>query len=60
VTAILTETERMRWDRSVHRAEELRRSARMIRFCGPPCQHSSVLAHACAAQGLKRLIGKRI
>jgi len=60
VTAILTETERKRQDSSVHRAEERRCWARMMRVCGPTCPHSNVLAHANAAQGPKRLIGKRI
>ncbi len=49
VTAILTETEQKRQDRSVHRAEERLPMTRMMRFCGLPCQHSSVLAHASAA-----------
>jgi hypothetical protein len=59
VIAILTEAERKRQDRSIHRAEERRRRARMMRFRGPPCPHSSVLTHASAAQGPKRLISKR-
>ena len=59
VTAILTETERKRQDGSVHRTEERRRRAGMMRVCGPTCPHSSVLAHARTAQGPKRLISKR-
>ena len=35
VTAILTAAERKRQDRSVHRAEERRRRAKMMRVCGP-------------------------
>ncbi|MFT6786555.1 MAG: hypothetical protein ACI9AQ_001693 [Dinoroseobacter sp.] len=31
----------------------------MMRFCGPPCPHSSVLTDASAAQGPKLLISKR-
>ena len=59
VTAILTATERKRQDRSVHRAEERRRRAKMMRVCGPTCPHSSVWAHASAVQAPKRLINKR-
>ena len=60
VTAILTEPERKRQDRSVYRAEERRHRARMMRVFGPICPHSSVLTHANAAQGQKRLISQRI
>ena len=35
VTAILTETERKWQEGSVHRTEERRRKAGMIRVCGP-------------------------
>ena len=59
VTAILTAAERKRQDRSVHRAEERRRRAKMMRVCGPTCPHSSVWAHASAVQAPKRLINKR-
>jgi cobalamin biosynthesis protein CobD/CbiB len=59
VTAILTETERKRQDSSVHRAEERRCKARMMRVCGPTCTQSSVLTHASAAQGAKRWISRR-
>ena len=59
VTAILTAAERKRQDRSVHRAEERRRRAKMMRVCGPTCPHSSVWTHASAVQAPKRLINKR-
>jgi hypothetical protein len=59
VTAILTETERKRPDGYVHRAEKRRCRAKMMRVCGPTCPHSSVLTHASAAQGAKRLISRR-
>ena len=60
VTAILTETERKRPDGSVHRAEERRCLAKMMRVCGPTCPHSSVQTHASPAQDAKHLISKRI
>jgi len=56
VTAIQTETERKRQDKSVHRAEKRRRWAGMMQVCGPTCPHSGVLAHSSPARGTKHLI----
>jgi hypothetical protein len=55
MTAILTETERKRQDGSVHRAEERRRRAGMMRVCGPTRQAPGVCATTDTAQGEKRL-----
>ena len=56
VTAILTETERKRQDGSVHRAEERRCRARMLRLRGPIHPQSSVPATADDAWSGKLLI----
>lgn len=60
MTTILTKTRCKRQDRSVHFAKERRCWAGMMRCCDPICPHSSVLSHASAAQGPKRLISRRI
>jgi hypothetical protein len=59
VTAILTETERKWPNRSVHRADEWRSWAEMMRVCGPICPHPGVPATADATQSAKHLINRK-
>jgi adenine-specific DNA-methyltransferase len=59
MTAIRTQTERKRQDRSVHRAEKRRRRAGMLRVYGPIRPTAGVCATTDAARGEKRLISWR-
>ena len=58
LTAILTETKPNRLDRSVRRAEERRREARVMRVCSPVRPNSDVAARASTFQGPKHLISR--
>lgn len=56
VTAIQTRTERKPQDKSVRRAEKLRRRAGMARLCGPINRHSGTLTIAAELGRAKLLV----
>ena len=59
MTAIQTQTERKRQDRSVRRTEKLRRQPGMLRTFGPIRPTTGAFATSCNAQARKHLIDGR-